>query len=259
MSDPADWSLLSGGVPFAISAFGTAAAIFLVARRGRSWWLRLVAPVVAGAALLSAAAVLVVCRVWRPFPDVLPAPVIGWLGIGVAAIGVAGANWWRAPWWRQVATPLAAVLVVLTCAVQINVYYGQYPAVRNALGLPPHNMIDLDSAGTPTLTGSGLAPTGHVAEVPIPGITSGFKARHGWIYLPPNYRPSRSRRPGRWLPGCGPAASLRTSPRRGPTQTCACIRTHTTASYSIGCCPPAIPSSRCANGGPPGCGYPCCF
>lgn len=194
MSDPADWSLLSGGVPFAISAFGAAAAVFLVARRGRSWWLRLVVPVVAAAALLTAAAVLVVCQVWRPFPDVLPGPVIGWLGIGVAAVGLAGANWWRARWWRRVAAPLAAVLVLLTCAAQINVYYGQYPAVRNALGLPPRNMIDLDSAGTPTLTGSGLTPTGHIAEVPIPGTTSRFKARHGWIYLPPDYHPSRSRR-----------------------------------------------------------------
>jgi S-formylglutathione hydrolase FrmB len=191
MSEPLDWSLLSGGLPVTVTALGTVAAGFLLVRRGQSRWPRIVVSVLAGAALLALVAVWCVDHLWRPFPDHLPWPVTVWLGVGVSAIGLCTVNWWRARWWRRVVAVAAAAIVVLTCAVQVNAHYGQYPAVRNALGVPPRNMIRLDRTPSPAPTTSLQAPaTSQVAEVNIAGTISGFKARPAWIYLPPAYRTS---------------------------------------------------------------------
>jgi enterochelin esterase-like enzyme len=185
--EPLDYSLLSGAVPVTVTILGSAAAAFLLIRRRRSWWLRVVVPVTVGTVLATGVGVWCVDHLWRPFPDHLPHPVALWFAAGLAATGLAVANAWRTRWWRRAVAPLAAVLVLLTCAVQTNLYYGQYPALRNALGLPPRNMITLDRAADPT---SGSASSGRVAKVDIPGVSSGFRPRPGWVYLPPSYRRS---------------------------------------------------------------------
>jgi hypothetical protein len=72
----------------AVTLLGITGAVFLLARRGRAWWWLRVVPVTVGTILVTAIAVGFVDRVWRPFPDALPRPVIGWIAVAVAAVGL---------------------------------------------------------------------------------------------------------------------------------------------------------------------------
>jgi enterochelin esterase-like enzyme len=229
---PTDWSLLSGPLPAAVTLLGLASAVFLLARQGRAWWLYRVAPVIVGAILVTAAAVGFVDRVWRPFPDALPLPVVGWITVAVAAAGLGAVRGLpvRARWRRPAGAALAAVLVVLTAAVQVNIYFGQYPAVRNAIGLAPRNVVHLadvtarrpvvvDRPGDGALLKGWKPPAdmpaaGRLAQIHIPGTRSGFRARDGWVWLPPAYLASshprlpvlillagQPGRPGDWFDG----------------------------------------------------------
>lgn len=200
-----DWSLLEGPLPVAVTATGAVTFAALAAYRGRRWWTRrLPLAVAAGAAFALLVAVLV-NDVWQPFPDPLPTAVLVWLG--AAATGVGAAIVRPRPASRRsrgrMLAALGALLVVAAAAVQINLYFGQYPTVGSALGLTPAGQIDLSQvAGNASslVTPVGGRPlsdvwqpppttpaTGAVSEVVIPATVSGFPARPGWVYLPPAY------------------------------------------------------------------------
>ncbi len=200
-SSPLDWSLLSGALPVGLTALGAAGLGYLLTGRGRRWWLRRVTPATVVALIATVAAVGYVDRVWRPFPDPLPTPVVGWLGLALLGVCLAATKLRPGRWWRPAVAVACAVAVVTAAAAQINVHFGQYPEVRNALGRPPRNMGSLPpvTADRPASTLPGrpvsadwtppadLPAAGRVAEVTIPGTASGFRARAGWTYLPPAY------------------------------------------------------------------------
>jgi enterochelin esterase-like enzyme len=185
--------------------------------------------------------------VWRPFPDALPLPVVSWITVAVAAVGLGAVRVFegagpfgrrnttaprlpvRARWRRRAWAALAAALVVLDAATQINIFFGQYPAVRNAIGLSPRNVVHLAdvTARRPVVENgprgglvrgwkppADMPPTGRLAQIHIPGTRSGFRARNGWVWLPPAYLASRHPRlpllvllagqpgrPGDWFDG----------------------------------------------------------
>ncbi|WP_141282710.1 hypothetical protein [Pseudonocardia hydrocarbonoxydans] len=95
-----DWSLLDGPLPWLVAGTGVVALGVLLAAGGRRGWRRGVPVALAVAAGLTAAAVLVVDVVWRPFPDPLPLPLILAVGVGLLGIGLAVA---RLRWWSPVA------------------------------------------------------------------------------------------------------------------------------------------------------------
>lgn len=202
-----DLSVVSGPVPVAVLVAGLAALAGLAARRGRSWWLRVVPLAVVVGGVCAAVVALVVDVLWRPFPDPLPWVALLWTGLAVAALTLAVARFRLAPPSGGIASLLlpsaAAALVVVTGLSQVNQLYYAYPTLRSALGLAPTQQVPIHTVaprqpqvvtappGTP-LAGVWTAPAGMpsrgaVSEVPVPGTVSGFTARPAWVYFPPAY------------------------------------------------------------------------
>lgn len=197
-----DASLLGGPLPWVVTAAGAAGALFLLARRPRRWWTRAVPAAVLGAAAVTAVLAVLVDRVWRPFPDPVPWPVLLLGGTVLAAIGL-GALGMRGRRWRgRAGAVLAVVLVVLGCATAMNLVYREYPTLRTALGLPavdqiPFTQVPLREQVIAARSGlplsavwrapAGMPDAGVVTEVTIPAAASGFAARPAWLYLPPAY------------------------------------------------------------------------
>lgn len=206
-----DWSLIDGVVPVVLLGAGVVALGFLLlARRDRRWW-RTVA-VVAVTAAGGVAVAMVELVVAAPFPDPVPEVVWWAAGAGLLAVGLAGVLL-RGSGGRRWLGVVAAVVVVVAAANQVNTYFGQFPTVRAALGGPAADQIDLAQlAATPSAPSAPSAPlappvthppgstvaqvwrappgmpvAGVVAQAQIPGVVSGFAARRGWVYLPPAY------------------------------------------------------------------------
>ncbi|MEP6560437.1 MAG: alpha/beta hydrolase-fold protein, partial [Nakamurella sp.] len=132
-----------------------------------------------------------------------PLPTVVLLAAGALGAALALAVLRPVRWPVRLACVLAVACVGISGVGAINQYYGQYPTLRAALGANPDNQVDfgrnfvapdqLVSApdGTPLQTvwtpPPGMPPTGSLAEVSIPGTSSGFQARNAWVYLPPAY------------------------------------------------------------------------
>lgn len=207
MSKHMDTSLIVGWLPVALSVAGLLALVglaFLPARS--SWWIRSASTLI-GCAILVAAADLYVTKVWRPFPDTLPLEVLAWSWLAVAgtALSLAHLHWRRrAAALLTVPILLAGALALTGGAEQVNRYYGQYPTLGIALGVTTTPLTDLSTANrrerhfvrvphadylsdvwTPP---PGLPPVGTVSKIHIPPTDSGFRARDGFLYLPPAYQ-----------------------------------------------------------------------
>lgn len=203
------WSLLAGSpLTLTLQVLGVLAFAVLCLRRGRGWLARGLPACLAAGALLTAAAYTVTVWWWKPVPDAIP-PVV-WFGVGGAATGMAllvgRVAALRGRWPTRVVKALglagALLLVAAASGQTVNTHFGQYPDLRSALGVKPHYEVDLAKIPrtVETVTGTPLEEAwlanpasrkvpseGVVAEVPIPGTTSGFPARPGMVYLPPAY------------------------------------------------------------------------
>lgn len=169
-----DWSLVTGALPVVALVLGAAALAGLAWGRGRRWWTRRLPLLVVLAAGTAGVATWMVNRVWRPFPDGLPAAALWWIGVPVLALGLAvvrparrapsaAAHPGRSVWWstgfatrrvgfrrvaQHAAALAAALVVVLATAVQVNVVFGSYPTLASALGVtPPNQVVFTDVAG----------------------------------------------------------------------------------------------------------------
>src|SRR2546423_14261651 len=87
--------LVFGVLPTVISVAGGIAMIFLLARRGRRWWLRTV-PIAVGAGLAGVLVVELVLWLWRPFPEALPPPVPAGVGRALCSLALTAGDT-RAP------------------------------------------------------------------------------------------------------------------------------------------------------------------
>jgi S-formylglutathione hydrolase FrmB len=196
-----DLWLVSGLVPIAVTVVGCIGAIWLLSGRPR-WFTHRAIPIAAAVTGASIGALYVVVeKWWRPFPNVMPTTVYLWIAAGIGGLAllfprIRSSSGWRA----RAVTVAAAVVVVLAAAVQINSFYGQFPTVGAALGLPEHDRIDFAAVPGPTLATiaghpldsvwaptHGQQPDGRVTRAAIRGVRSGFSARAAQIYLPPAY------------------------------------------------------------------------
>ena len=194
-------SLLAGGVPLAVVVVGVLAWAWLVGAREPSFVARSLPRALAAAAGVSLLGVLVVDRVWRPFPDALPAPVGVWTTTAVLAVFLALPRLHRAHGLRgRTITVLAVPAAVLLAVIGVNSSFAAFPTVASALGRPPSPLIDFSSVPGPSATAVGGRPlsatwhaplstpaAGRVSTVVIPGTTSGFLGRDAQVYLPPAY------------------------------------------------------------------------
>ncbi|MBP2326591.1 enterochelin esterase-like enzyme [Kibdelosporangium banguiense] len=205
MSGILDWDLVRGAVPAVITTIGTLAGATLLARRERRWWTRTVPLIAAGSVLACLLIWWIVDGLWQPFPDSVPFAVMAWIGAAFFAAGLAVATLPVSRWRRRSAALLAALLVVITSGAQVNVYYGQFPSLRAAFGLPPGNEIDYSrlpasspspfraQPGHPLADGwrppADMPRQGAVTQVAIPPQESKFNAtRNAYLYVPPAYQ-----------------------------------------------------------------------
>jgi enterochelin esterase-like enzyme len=121
----------------------------------------------------------------------------------VAALLLAALSLPGQRWWRRVLVVGCALTVTLVATMEINAYWGLFPnlhALHDALRPPA-----AAGAAAPAPTGPVIAappggtladvwqppetlpPTGQLSKVHIPGTISRFRARTGYLYLPPAY------------------------------------------------------------------------
>ncbi|RJQ79029.1 esterase [Pseudonocardiaceae bacterium YIM PH 21723] len=193
MGNPLDWSIVAGVFPTTISWLGLLGGLYLLIRPGRAWWIRAVLPAFLVAALGTLAAVWITDHWWRPWPEPVPDRVTFWSAVGVFAVGLTVAALITGPWSRRVLAVLAVALVLATVGIKINVVFQSMATVRNVLGLPdPGEELFETIAKRTALTDNWKPPAnlpanGAVAKVEIPGTHSGFRARPGYVYVPPAY------------------------------------------------------------------------
>lgn len=199
-----DWDLVNGKGPIVAAVVAVVAVGLVLARRDRRWWIRTAPIAFAVCVAVTLLAWWLLEGVWQPFPDELPLRVVAWFGFAVAGIGLAVVSFWRTTWWRRGGAVVMAVLAVVAAALNVNAYYGQYPSLRGALGLPPANEIPFSSLNPPSsepfhappdrpLIDSWRPPPdmpkqGKVTQAVIPGPVSRFPTtRPAYLYVPPAY------------------------------------------------------------------------
>lgn len=118
-----------------------------------------------------------------------------WAALGLAGVGLALANLFRSRWWRKVVAVVSIPIFLLAAAAGINVDFGAYRDLDDALGVIPYHALDLHSEhGEVVDAGTDYAATtsvddppakGEIGKVRIPATRSHFPAREAVVYLPP--------------------------------------------------------------------------
>ncbi|GAA4483831.1 alpha/beta hydrolase-fold protein [Rhodococcus olei] len=199
-----DWSLISGPLPRVVTVLAAIGALWLLLgpTRNTRRYRRVALPLSVGAAVvLTVVGWIVVEKWWRPFPDPVELQVYAWIGAGLLAVLLVVVRLVTdRSLGRALASVVAALVVVMAAAVQVNLVFDAYPRIRDALGVPAANAIAFADVPPPVaepVTGvpldrawnapDDLPSEGRVVTVPIPGAVSGFAARDAEIYLPPAY------------------------------------------------------------------------
>lgn len=196
-----DLSLLTGWVPPASVAAAVAGVAWLLLRRDRRYLRRRLPAALLATAVVVVAGWVVVEQVWKPFPDPLPWSVYGWVALGLAGLALLVPRVLAARGWApRVLTGLAVLLVVVGAAERVNFSFRAYPTVGTALGAGRPEEVDLGRLTTDVSTAvaslplstawtppPGMPDRGALSQVEIPGTTSGFSARPGWVWVPPAY------------------------------------------------------------------------
>jgi S-formylglutathione hydrolase FrmB len=221
--NPLDWSLIGGPLPVILLIGAVLALAWLAAGRNAPrhgmpesgagggnanraasvWWLAMCVPfIVIAAGGVIALLTWLINNVWRPFPDSLPSVVMVWSWVALTGIALAIARQLLVRTWPRRASAIAAgVLVLAAAANQVNDYFQAYPSLRVVVApwLDPKPLLTrtVDVTEVVAKPGQtlqsiwhpppGMPKTGAVYQVDIPGTRSGFRARPGYIYLPPAY------------------------------------------------------------------------
>ncbi|WP_427017333.1 alpha/beta hydrolase [Pseudarthrobacter sp. P1] len=207
MDGVAGIELMGGPVPVGLVLLACAAAAFLLLRRGRGWFRNVAAAAVSAWALALGVNWLLVHLAAVSAYD-LPLPVIGWIAVAACGVLLMLLNQFSSRLRRKLLAPVAAAIIVLTAAVQVNAYFGQYRTIGEFIGGGAGGLTALTPAAAPTASGTGGLPPGHAPgpavngwsppvgmaaggtlhSAQIPGTVSGFQARTGYVYLPPAYQ-----------------------------------------------------------------------
>jgi Predicted esterase len=122
-----------------------------------------------------------------------------WIALACSGVALAIVSIWRTRWWRRAIAVIAIPLFLLVAAAGINVDFGAYRSVSQALGVTHYPMVAaVDLHGHAEQAASdpfalwkppaGMPAKGKVEEVTIPATTSGFPAGPAVVYLPPAAR-----------------------------------------------------------------------
>ncbi len=180
----------------AITAISAVCMVVLLLRRYSRRWALITIAVALGGALVGLVLGWLVSDVWQTFGLPLTVVVRAWIvatcsGLAVSVLCVA-----RRPWWRRIIAASCVPIIVLTAAAWINVDFGAYRDLADALGVDPYPALNLHHQGAygaaadPHLgidwrPPSGLPRHGEIGHVDIPATLSHFAARPAIVYLPP--------------------------------------------------------------------------
>lgn len=200
-----DWlyriSLISGPLPVILTVLGALGGLWLLGS-SRRWYYRRAIPICGTIALvIMIAAWIITEKVIVPFPDPIAMSIYVWIGLGVYALLLLGFRIKAGGSFRRaLVSVIAAVLVIVTSATQINLVFAAYPTVGIAFGHDDFDRISLSEVPGPTdpvISGDptdtvwkapeGMPVRGRVTTLPVPGTISGFTARDAQVYLPPAY------------------------------------------------------------------------
>lgn len=163
----------------------------------RPTWRRTLAGLVAGVAggLVGWFAVWLVTDVLDLFGVALTPVTTLWTALGFGGVSLAIANLFRSRWWRKLVAVLSIPVFLAAAFCGINVDFGAYRNLNDALGVVPYRGLQLHSergevvSGTDwrsTTSGAAAVPEkGEVGTVRIAATQSRFPAREAVIYLPP--------------------------------------------------------------------------
>lgn len=197
-----DIRLIDGPVYWASLALGVAGGAYLllppsgVARR--TWVLQVLASAAAAFALVASVHWALI-NVFSVFPENIPDTVLLWVVPGVAALLLLLLRMPRSTWRRRAGALVAALLVAVLSAVQINAYFGLNKTVSDLFGTALARIPTLErelmrqpgQSDGATLRGwvpQGDIPAGgELRKAFIPGEKSGMNVRDAYIYLPPAY------------------------------------------------------------------------
>lgn len=193
-----DWLLLLriDHRPFlgAVDLLMAAAAVILLVRPLRLRpWLRALVPV-AGGAVVGLVTVWVAGDVLDVFGVPLSPVTRMWVAIAFAGVALAVSAFWQPIHrWRKVVAAVAIPVMLIGAAAGINVDFGAYRDLHDALGISPYGALPAGAAsGTPSRAPwrppADLPAHGLIGTVEIPATTSGFHARPAVVYLPPAAR-----------------------------------------------------------------------
>jgi S-formylglutathione hydrolase FrmB len=110
--------------------------------------------------------------------------------VACAAFGIALANLLAARWWRAALAVISAALTAWCLFLAINVDFGQYPTLGDALGTTYQEPLELPQQGSGTPITEWTPPAqlpavGVVGTVAIPATKAEFSPRTAAVYLPP--------------------------------------------------------------------------
>lgn len=169
--------------------------VYLLLRTPRRWMVFSLAAAVLGAAVGLLVSWLV-SDVWDVFGVAFTNAVRLWVTLSFAGFFLAVANLWASRWWRKTIAGVAVLVFVLTAAAGINVDFGAYRNLSDAMELTPYSTFSSSeltghSGAMDTNLAStwheppGMATHGRIGMVTIPGTQSQFPARNAVVYLPP--------------------------------------------------------------------------
>lgn len=182
--------LLKGPVPIVVDILGILSIIAIFATRRWKRWL----PIAGGSIVVGFLVGLLVCWLLGDQLDLFGVTLSlasrVWFGLGVAGLtlGIARLVFTRkrsASLW--VAT---AVILALAGGLGVNNDLGEFPTVKNALGIGQYSDIALPTTDATAAVASWTAPAdlpkvGRSGLVTIPATRSHFEARQAMVYLPP--------------------------------------------------------------------------
>ncbi len=202
-----DLSIVSGPLHVAIVVTAIVSLAGLLAlRRTRAWWVVSV-PVSMGGAALLLAGLWVWLAIAKPWPDALPWEIWAWTGGALLGVTLLVVGWRRQRRLVRAVAGVAALCLIVGAADAADTVYRAYPTIATVLQLPPAHQVDVGRLTSSTVAASadgpvkvsrrptleewhppaGMPAHGSVAEAVIPGVRSSFRARPGWVYVPPAY------------------------------------------------------------------------
>jgi hypothetical protein len=176
-------SLVSGWLPPLITTTGFLALAWVLLHWPRRVWWSL--PIV----FAGAVAVLVGVSFWWQLPQKLhgtwPRSFFMWAAFPVVAVVAAVVTWRRGRLGHHLVSMVAVILLTACAADRVDIYYGAFPTIGDALGAPLPGELAQPFSMHQLVTRTGLPQTGVVFPLRIAGTVSHFAARSAYVWLPP--------------------------------------------------------------------------